>query len=288
MATGKEIAATTLEAYNCEGGYIWGQQGAEWTNAKQAALEKKYNSDPEQYASYKGSATYGKKWIGHRVWDCAGLCRWAAKEHGIAIHSGSNLIWNCDLKEKGALTDGMELPEGALVFTGTKDSKPHVGTYTGNGLVTEASGAKAGVIQSQLHGGKWKWYGLEKGVEYGEPGPSSEPAEGDDRPILRNGSTGPYVTRIQTQLIQRGYNLGKWGADGKFGAATEKAVRLFQQDWGLTVDGVVGPDTYKMLDSTPAKADTYMVTIRGLSQTDASTLAGLYPGAVMEKEGGEA
>lgn len=175
MATGKEISATTLEAYSCEGGYIWGQQGAEWTKAKQAALEKKYNSDPEQYASYKGSATYGKKWIGHRVWDCAGLCRWAAKEHGIAIHSGSNLIWNCDLKEKGALTEGQVLPEGALVFTGTKDSKPHVGTYTGDGMVTEASGAKTGVIQSNLHGGKWKWYGLVKGVEYDSPAPAPDP-----------------------------------------------------------------------------------------------------------------
>ena len=196
MATGKEIAATTLEAYNCEGGYIWGQQGAEWTAAKQAALEKKYNSDPEQYASYKGSATYGKKWIGHRVWDCAGLCRWAAKEHGIAIHSGSNLIWNCDLKEKGALTDDMELPDGALVFTGTKDSKPHVGTYTGNGLVTEASGAKAGVIQSNLHVGKWKWYGLVKNVDYGEPGPSPEP--GPEPPVPEG-----YAIVIGTNLALR-------------------------------------------------------------------------------------
>ena len=133
---------------------------------------------------------------------------------------------------------------------------------------------------------RWTHYAIPAGLYDSVPAP--EPAEGDDRPILRKGSTGPYVTRIQTQLIQRGYNLGKYGADGKFGAATEKAVKLFQQDWGLTVDGVVGPDTYKMLDSTPAKADTYMVTIRGLSQADASTLAGLYPGAVMEKEGGEA
>jgi N-acetylmuramoyl-L-alanine amidase len=36
-------------------------------------------------------------------------------------------------------------------------------------------------------------------------------------------------------------------ADGSFGKLTEKAVRQYQQENGLTVDGIVGPVTWKKL-----------------------------------------
>ena len=287
MATGNEIAKTTLEAYECKGGYIWGQQGAEWTAAKQANLEKKYNADPEGMVNYKGSATYGKQWIGHRVWDCAGLSRWAAAQHGIAIHSGSNLIWQCDLSHKGKLTSSMDLPVGAQVFTGTDEKKPHIGTYTGDGIVTEASGARVGVIQSKVHDKKWKYWGLEKGVTYDfipDEKPEPEPDPGDKKPILRKGDAGPYVTLAQTELLQRGYDLGSWGADGKFGQKTFDAVVAFQRDWGLVQDGIIGPKTWAMLNSTPVKI-LYTVTVPHMSLGDAEALVKLYSGAVMEKEG---
>lgn len=284
MATGQEIAKTTLEAYECKGGYIWGQQGAEWTAAKQANLEKKYNADPEGMVNYKGSATYGKQWIGHRVWDCAGLSRWAAAQHGIAIHSGSNLIWKCDLSHKGKLTSSMDLPVGAQVFTGTDEKKPHIGTYTGDGIVTEASGARVGVIQSKLHDKKWKYWGLEKGVTYDFiPDEKPEPDPGDKKPILRKGDSGAYVKLAQTELMQRGYDIGKWGADGKFGDATEKAVKQFQTDWGLTPDGIIGPRTWEMLSSTPATVQYYVI-VPHMSMKDAQALAALYPGAKVIKE----
>ena len=167
MITGKQIAETAREAFTCKGGYIMGQMGATWTAAKQANMEKAYKADPKKNAKYKSSVQYGSQWIGRRVWDCAGLCRWAAKEHGLAIHSGSNLIWDCDLAKKGALTAGMALPVGALVFTGeTESDHPHVGVYTGDGIVTEATGAKKGVIESKLSDKKWRWWGLLKGVTY--------------------------------------------------------------------------------------------------------------------------
>ena len=205
MVTGQQIADTTLEAIRCDGGYIWGQMGAEWTDAKQNALEKRYKENPSGEADYKYSALYGRKWVGHRVWDCAGLCRWAAKQHGIDIHAGSNLIWNCDLVKRGELTKGMKLPVGALVFTGTASKKPHIGTYTGDGLVTEASGTIDGCKQSELHGGKWKYWGLEKGVTY-EFIPGEEPVlkgyarvTGTRVALRRDPSTsGTIISRIQT------------------------------------------------------------------------------------------
>ena len=67
--------------------------------------------------------------------------------------------------------------------------------------------------------------------------------------ILRNGSEGDDVKELQSLLIQLNYDLGKWGADGDFGDATEIAVREFQAKMNLEVDGEVGPKTIAALDS---------------------------------------
>lgn len=66
--------------------------------------------------------------------------------------------------------------------------------------------------------------------------------------ILRNGDEGAAVKELQSWLIQLGYDLGKWGADGDFGDATEMAVRKFQKDRGCEVDGKVGPETLTALE----------------------------------------
>ena len=57
--------------------------------------------------------------------------------------------------------------------------------------------------------------------------------------LLRNGDEGPDVKELQSLLIQLDYDCGKWGADGDFGDATEIAVRNFQTNENLEVDGVV-------------------------------------------------
>ena len=57
--------------------------------------------------------------------------------------------------------------------------------------------------------------------------------------VLRRGMTGEDVKELQTLL---GIT-----ADGQFGKATEKSVKIFQLDHGLKVDGIVGPVTLKKL-----------------------------------------
>ena len=57
----------------------------------------------------------------------------------------------------------------------------------------------------------------------------------------KRGSSGEVVTQIQTKLKRWGYYNG--AIDGIYGSATEKAVRLFQQKNGLTVDGKAGQKT---------------------------------------------
>ena len=55
------------------------------------------------------------------------------------------------------------------------------------------------------------------------------------------------VKWLQNRLIEKGYPCGSAGVDGSFGNDTDKAVRKFQKDKGLKVDGYVGVNTYKAL-----------------------------------------
>jgi peptidoglycan hydrolase-like protein with peptidoglycan-binding domain len=55
------------------------------------------------------------------------------------------------------------------------------------------------------------------------------------------------VSQVQAVLVELGYSTG--GVDGKFGSATEQAVRNFQKSSGLTEDGVVGPATLAALST---------------------------------------
>ena len=68
---------------------------------------------------------------------------------------------------------------------------------------------------------------------------------------IRQGSRGPYVTVIQTELnrISRNYPAIPRipEVDGIFGPRTEAAVRKFQEIFGLDVDGVVGKSTWYAL-----------------------------------------
>ena len=65
--------------------------------------------------------------------------------------------------------------------------------------------------------------------------------------LLKRASTGADVKQLQQYLIQLGYDLGKWGADGEFGDATELAVKAFQKDSVLEADGQYGEKTHEAM-----------------------------------------
>lgn len=69
---------------------------------------------------------------------------------------------------------------------------------------------------------------------------SSSSGSGESR-ILKRGMTGEDVKDMQQGLIKAGYSCGPDGADGKFGADTEAALKEFQRDHSLEVDGQYGP-----------------------------------------------
>ena len=61
--------------------------------------------------------------------------------------------------------------------------------------------------------------------------------------------TGNDVKELQENLILLKYDVGSYGVDGDFGSGTENAVKAFQKDNGLLVDGEYGPDSHNKMMS---------------------------------------
>lgn len=82
------------------------------------------------------------------------------------------------------------------------------------------------------------------------PIPNSERTPGiqytaEGMPILRLGSRGAEVVKLQTQLKRLGFLKGS--IDGDFRSSTEAAVKALQTRYGLEADGVAGGATWEIL-----------------------------------------
>ena len=65
--------------------------------------------------------------------------------------------------------------------------------------------------------------------------------------VLRRGMTGADVRTLQAALIAYGFSCGSAGADGDFGAGTERALKQFQTRYSLGADGIAGKGTWGKL-----------------------------------------
>ena len=92
------------------------------------------------------------------------------------------------------------------------------------------------------------WYFLPF-IDYGAASdmkpPQTEYALGSR--LLKKDTEGSDVKQLQEYLLQLGYNLPKYGADGDFGSETEAAVRAFQKAESLEVDGKYGEKSHACL-----------------------------------------
>jgi peptidoglycan hydrolase-like protein with peptidoglycan-binding domain len=73
--------------------------------------------------------------------------------------------------------------------------------------------------------------------------------DGGPMPLLREGSTGPVVSGVQTLLTNGAtgqWNVTPQGIDGVFGPKTKASVEAFQAWGGVTVDGIVGDQTWSV------------------------------------------
>jgi N-acetyl-anhydromuramyl-L-alanine amidase AmpD len=105
------------------------------------------------------------------------------------------------------------------------------------------------------------------------------------RDTIRKGARGDSVMEMQSLLVRAGHNLPKWGVDGAFGDETESALKSFQVEEGIKVDGICGPETWAALlenepgdepEDTPA---IYCVNLVDLNGSQVKALSDQWPGA---------
>lgn len=88
------------------------------------------------------------------------------------------------------------------------------------------------------------WDALRKTSTVNLPKPTTK-KDVSKYPTLKKGSTGSYVKELQNLLVKKGYDPK--GVDGTFGPGCEAAVKKYQKDKKLTIDGIVGQKTWNSL-----------------------------------------
>lgn len=258
--------------------YVWGGYGQYCSPANRKAYAERAvcpSAEAEQIRKNcrvlngKSDSCSGCKYYPSgrvRFFDCRGFTRWLLQQVGLSLKgAGATSQWNDDSNwaKKGSISD---LPQGQVCCLfkreGTKMS--HTGMHIGNGILIHCSGE---VKQGKITDRGWTHYAIPNGIGSGgayvvenstselqagpEPAPEPQPKpQPVTRPMLRKGSRGDAVKEMQARLIERGYNLGKCGADGIFGKMTLAAVKAFQKAKGLKVDGICGPLTWGALLTT--------------------------------------
>ena len=291
-------------ALACEGwAYVYGARGQYCTPANRRA---RYSDDHQTIKSacknYNGSSSAGCsgcKWypgdLLTRFFDCRGFTYWILKQvyNWELMGGGCTAQWNTasNWKAKGTIDT---MPKDTLVCLFVQ--KGQTMEHTGFGLNNETVECSSGVQHFSPRKKKWTHWGVPVCTEKTAQAPEKTdqhdgfPENTGWRPTIRRGSKGDVVTECQTMLVKLGYDIGPCGIDGDFGRATMAAVKEFQRDHQLTIDGVVGVMTWdamdkavRMINQQPVKK-TYTVTIRGLDEAQAQALAESYQGSEIRED----
>lgn len=293
MKTSEGLVAWAEQAYKNGWVYWYGTCGYKCDTD---LLNRKTNQYPSHYTD-KRRAKYEKHIAAGKVCaDCIGLFKSYAwdKDGDIDTRESSyganghpdkgskQALTAC--KVKGAISTIPEIP-GLAVWTETGG---HIGLYVGNGEVIELRGFDYGCQRNKLSKRSFTTWGLYPYVEY----PDDQEAiaksaanivvTANSTPTLRKGSKGAAVEELQTLLIAYGYSLPRYGTDGDYGNETVSAVKEFQKDNGLDVDGICGPKTWAAVKAAPV-AEKYSVTISGVTKAVAEKIVAQYGGKMIEE-----
>ena len=202
---------------------------------------------------------YGAR--GPHQYDCRGFTYCCLMDVGIRIEgAGATSQWNDDSNwiEKGTTDDMPDLV--CCVFKKVEDKMSHTGLHIGNSRLIHCSGG--GVQYGNLDPTWTHWavpLGLYTAGEIAEAGRIRAVS------VLKRGSKGEAVRELQEQLKKLGYDPGE--IDGVYGTKTVTAVKSFQADHDLNVDGAAGAMTQaairEALQGKPADQDPDPGTVPG-------------------------
>jgi peptidoglycan hydrolase-like protein with peptidoglycan-binding domain len=208
---GVELIAQTLQSNLQQLGYDPGPIDGQFANQTQAALKR--------FQSAKGISQAERGALGPVT----------ATTLNSSVSGGSALVQAL----QSALTD-------VGFFDGTINGRYDAATVA----AVKALQARAGIQADGFYGVRTA-AALTGLYRHDDPEPVKDAGQTpsqkslDSSSLLKLGSTGPAVTRLQKRLAELGYRPGP--ANGTFGAATASAALAFQKRTGLTRDSVVGP-----------------------------------------------
>ncbi len=202
-----------------------------------------------QVLNGKKSDCEGCKWAdGALMFDCRGFTYWCLKQVGIVLTGqGATSQYNTSSNwvDRGTIPD---MPDLVCCVFMHKDGKMiHTGLHIGGGSIIHCShDVETGKISDR----GWTHYAVPIGLYTAE---ELEKAGGvKEVTTMKTGSTGSEVAYLQQLLTDLGYPCGT--IDGKYGVKTATAVRAFQSESELTVDGVAGDKTLTALMLRHAQA----------------------------------
>ena len=186
----------------------------------------------------------GCKWQGKLAFDCRGFTCWCLMQAGIRLSGGGcTSQWNnkTNWAQKGSI---QEMPDVVCcVFQYNRGRYQHTGLHIGGGRIIHCS---AGVQWGDASDKAWTHYAIPRSLYTAEEIKAAGQTSAENAPVLlKKGSRGEAVRQLQQALNAMGYACGE--ADGIYGIRTQAAVRRFQQEHGLTADGIAGRMTWAAL-----------------------------------------
>jgi len=312
--TGRQLAEFALKCLE-DGVRYW--YGTYYKPCGLDLYERKKAQYPSHYGSSRTSAYMEDIDAGAMCCDCVGLIKGAVwselgtreakyATNGCPDKSANGMFQYCIDKgmEHGKMDSFPDEPGLLLHKNG------HVGVSIGGGLAVEAKGFADDMVQAAVEGRGWTGWARLPFIEYGG---ESSAVEAQPRKLgertLRRGHRGEDVRQLQRELVELGYDCGSYGpnkdgVDGDFGYATEAAVKAFQRDADVTIDGVYGPESHAAMlaaldaeewpgereDGSPedgGEPATYRVTLYGVDAQAAYELLERYDGEIEPEDGAE-
>lgn len=246
--------------------YVFGAWGEECTPANRKKRKRAdYPDIVNKCQALKDSKSScdGCKYKGRAIYDCRGFtwCMLKTALNIVLSGEGATSQYECSAnwESRGVTTAGM--PNCVCcVFKRVNGKMSHTGLHVGDSGIIHCSGeVKEGVMDKT-----WTHWAIPRGMYTRDELNRMELITVSS--ILKRGSKGENVALLQENLNRLGYSCGE--ADGKFGPATEAAVRSFQAAYRLTVDGIAGSMTQNAIQNALAGVADNIEPVGPASDTD--------------------
>ena len=235
--------------------YVFGAWGEECTPAnrrKRIRADQPNTVSRCQVLNSSGKTSCdGCKYKGRHIYDCRGFTYRMLRDGADIVISGQGATQQfyekANWESWGTTNAGIPNCVCCIFKQVSGKTMSHTGLHIQDSKLIHCSGeVKDGIMNKA-----WTHWAIPKGLYTQEELNRMELITVTS--ILKRGSKGENVADLQSKLNKLGYPCGE--ADGKFGAATESALRSFQADHRLTVDGIAGSVTQNAIQKALSGAD---------------------------------